>query len=162
MNNFLLMKQLTPYEADYAQWCAEQGALLREGRLSELDRENLAEEVESLGRTDRREIRSRMEVLIAHLLKWEFQPGRRSHSWQSSISEQRVWIGSIIKDSPSLRRYPSQIFDEAYKHALLVAVSETGLRKSHFPGDPPFTAKQALDERFWPGNPLSMDDFLRD
>lgn len=162
MNRIDRLRALTPYEADYVQWCAEQGALLREGRFSDLDRENLAEEIESLGRRDKREIRSRMEVLLAHLLKWEFQPGHRSHSWQSSISEQRIWIGNIIKDSPSLRRYPAQIFNDAYKDALLVAVRETGLRKSHFPGEPPFTSRQALDERFWPGNPLSMGDFLRD
>ncbi len=162
MNRIDRLRALTPYETDYAQWCAEQSALLREGRVSDLDRENLAEEIESLGRSDRREIRSRMRVLIAHLLKWEFQPGHRCHSWQSSISEQRVWIEGIIKDSPSLRRYPSQVFDEAYKDALPLAIQETGLRKSQFPSEPPFTAKQALDGRFWPGGPLSMDEFLRD
>ena len=162
MNRIDRLRALTPYETDFAQWSAEQAALLRDGRLSELDRENVAEEIESLGRSDRREIRSRMEVLIAHLLKWEFQPGHRCHSWQASISEQRVWIGNIIKDSPSLRRYPAQIFDEAYGHALPIAAREMGLRKAHFPSEPPFTAKQALDGRFWPGGPLSMDDFLRD
>ncbi|WP_258591021.1 DUF29 domain-containing protein [Mesorhizobium sp. AR07] len=162
MNRIDRLRAMTPYETDYAQWCAEQGALLREGRLSDLDRENLAEEIESLGRSDRREIRSRMRVLIAHLLKWEFQPGHRCHSWQASISEQRVWIEGIIKDSPSLRRYPAQSFDEAYRDALPIAIRETGLRESQFPGEPPFTPKQALDGRFWPGGPLSMDDFLRD
>ena len=162
MNRIDRLRASTPYEADFVQWCAEQGTLLREGRLSELDRENLAEEIESLGRRDRREIRSRMEVLIAHLLKWEFQPGHRCHSWQASISEQRTWIGNIVKDSPSLRRFPAQVFEEAYKDALPVAVRETGLRKSHFLIEPSFTAKQALDDRFWPGGPLSMDDFLRD
>lgn len=161
MNRIDRLRALTPYEADFVQWCAEQGSLLREGRLSELDRENLAEEIESLGRRDKREIRSRMEVLITHLLKWEFQPGR-CHSWQASISEQRTWIDGIIKDSPSLRRYPAQIFEEAYKGALPVAVRETGMTKAYFPSEPPFTSKQALDGRFWPGGPLSMDDFLRD
>jgi len=162
MNRIDRLRALTPYETDFAQWSAEQSALLREGRLEQLDRENVAEEIESLGRSDRREIRSRMEVLIAHLLKWELQPGHRCHSWQASITEQRIWIGNIIKDSPSLRRYPAQIFDGAYKDALPVAVRETGLRKSHFPSEPSFTAKQALDGRFWPGGPLSMDEFLRD
>lgn len=162
MNRIDRLRALTPYETDFAQWSAEQAALLRDGRLSELDRENVAEEIESLGRSDRREIRSRMEVLIAHLLKWEFQPGHRCHSWQASISEQRVWIGNILKDSPSLRRYPAQIFDEAYGDALPTAVRETGFRKAHFPSESPFTVKQALDGRFWPGGPLSMDDFLRD
>ncbi|WP_348625746.1 DUF29 domain-containing protein [Mesorhizobium sp. LNHC209A00] len=118
------------------------------GALPSLDRENLAEEIESLGRGDRREIRSRTEVLIAHLLKWEFQPAHRCHGWQASITEQRIWIGNIIKDSPSLRRYPSQVFDEAYRDALPVAVRETGLRKPHLPSEPPFTAKQALDGDF--------------
>ncbi|WP_292122360.1 DUF29 domain-containing protein [Mesorhizobium sp.] len=137
MNRIDRLRALTPYEADFVQWCAEQGALLREGRLSELDRENLAEEIESLGRRDKREIRSRMEVLIAHLLKWEFQPGHRCHSWQASISEQRTWIDGIIKDSPSLRRYPAQIFEEAYKNALPVASRETGFKKAYFPSELP-------------------------
>ncbi|RWC26772.1 DUF29 domain-containing protein [Mesorhizobium sp.] len=162
MNRVDRLRAPTPYETDFAQWSAEQSALLREGRLTELDRENLAEEIESLGRSDRRDIRSRMRVLIAHLLKWEFQPGHRCHSWQSSISEQRVWIEGIIKDSPSLRRYPTQIFTQAYKDALPVAIRETGLRESQFPSEPPFTAKQTLDGQFWPGGPLSMGDFLRD
>lgn len=74
MNKIFRKQQLTPYEADYAQWCAEQGALLREGRLSDLDRENLAEEIESLGRSDKREIRSRLGNLLLHLLKWQFNP----------------------------------------------------------------------------------------
>ncbi|MER9842964.1 DUF29 domain-containing protein [Mesorhizobium australicum] len=92
-----------------------------------------------MGRGDRREIRSRTEVLIAHLLKWEFQPGHRCHGWQASITEQRIWIGNIIA---------SQVLDEAYRDALPVAVRETGLRKPHLPSEPPYTAKQALDGDF--------------
>ena len=106
MNKVFRKPQLTPYEADYARWCAEQGALLREGRLSDLDRENLAEEIESLGRSDKREIENRLMVLLLHLLKWKYQPGEQSGSWKGSIREQRKQLSRILFESPSLRDYP--------------------------------------------------------
>ena len=150
------------YERDFAVWTMDQAAKLRKRAHNEIDWENVAEEIESLGRSDRREIQSRMKVLIVHLLKWEFQAGRRSHSWQSSISEQRIWIGGILKDSPSLRRYPGQVFRKAYDDAVAVAVRETGFARSHFPSEPPFTSNQMLDPGFWPGEPLSVVDTIRD
>ncbi len=150
------------YERDFAAWSKDQAEKLRKRMDADVDWENVAEEIESLGRSDRREILSRMAVLIAHLLKWEFQPGHRSHSWQSSISEQRIWIASIIKDSPSLRKYPRQVLKEAFDDAMPAAMKDTGLRRAHFPKEPPFTAAQALDHEFWPGEPLSQLDLVRD
>lgn len=150
------------YERDFMRWTQDQASKLRKRAHNEIDWENVAEEIESLGRSDRREIESRLAVLIAHLLKWEFQPGKRSNSWQSSISEQRIWIEKLIKNSPSLRNYPDQILDEAYEDALRLAVRDTGLRRSHFPETPPFGSKQALDSAFWPGEPLSRLDILLD
>ncbi len=84
----------TPIDVDYAQWCAEQGALLREGRLTDLDRENLAEEIESLGRSDKREIESRLKVLLVHLLKLQFQSKQMKEGWKSTVVEQRRRIGN--------------------------------------------------------------------
>ncbi|RVD57914.1 DUF29 domain-containing protein [Mesorhizobium sp. M2D.F.Ca.ET.185.01.1.1] len=118
----------TPYETDYAQWCAEQGALLREGRLADLDRENLAEEIESFGRSDKREIASRLGTLVLHLLKWEFQPEQRKTGWLLTIREQRLRIEGLLDESPSLRKYPAQVLDREFKISRLKALDETGLR----------------------------------
>jgi len=162
MNKHLWTTQLTPYEADYAAWCAEQGALLREGRLDRLDRENLAEEIECLGRRERREIGSRLELLILHLLKWQYQPGRRSESWRISISEQRIAIDEVIRTSPSLKRYPEETFGQAFERGRQRAIDDTGMLEGAFPYDPPFSVAQALDSRFLPGEPFAPWDVIRD
>src|SRR3954471_24657596 len=93
------------YEADFYAWTQEQARLLRERRWNDLDLENLIDEVESVGRSDKRQIESRLEVLIAHLLKWKFQPGRRGDSWLDTIFEQRGRLQTLIQDSPSLRAF---------------------------------------------------------
>ena len=162
MNRIVLPSHLTSVEADYARWCAEQAALLREGRLSALDHENLAEEIESLGRSEKREIRNRLIRLIQHLLKWQFQPGRRSESWRSTIGEQRLFILGIIEDSPSLKRFPAEVFLGSYGDGRRLAVVETGIQAVAFPEEPPFTIDEALDESFLPGEPLAPWDVIRD
>lgn len=150
MNKVVRPSQLTSYEADYARWCAEQGALLREGRLDALDRDNLAEEIESLGRSDRREIENRLKTLLAHLLKWRFQPEGRGGSWRGTIREQRVQIAKILRESPSLRTHPSKALHEEYAHAIPEAVDETGLPEAAFPASCPFTIEQILDPAWLP------------
>lgn len=150
MNKIFGKPQLTPYEADYAQWCAEQAALLRKGNLPALDRENLAEEIESLGRSDKREIESRLNVLLVHLLKWRFQPGQRTGSWKATITEQRWRISRVIKDSPSLAGYPQRVLAEEYAMARASAVTETGLAEDLFPARSPFSIAQILDLEFFP------------
>jgi hypothetical protein len=162
MNKVSLKSRSTPIESDFALWSAEQGALLREGRLDRLDRENLAEEIESLGRSERREIGSRLELLVLHLLKWQYQPGRRSESWRISISEQRIAIDAVIRTSPSLKRYPEETFRQAYERGRQRAIDETGMLESAFPHDPPFSVAQALDSRFLPGEPFAPWDVIRD
>lgn len=142
--------QLTHYEADYARWCAEQGALLREGRLDAIDRENLAEEIESLGRSDRREIESRLRVLLAHLLKWRFQPEQRKGGWRVTIRDQRTHISKTIKESPSLGRYPAVVLAEEYGFARANAADETGLPVETFPTECPFSIDQILDVDWLP------------
>ena len=98
--------RLAVYDEDFALWSAEQAALIRAGKLDRIDLENVAEEIESLGKSDKRQIRSRLQVLMLHLLKWERQPAERSRSWASSIRDQRRAIVDLIDDSPSLRPYP--------------------------------------------------------
>jgi len=97
------------YEQDLFAWANDQAVRLRDTRPKGIDWENLAEEIESVGRSQKAEIRNRLRVLLIHLLKWQHQPKRRSASWQSTIGEQRISIEGVIEDSPSLRRYPSEI-----------------------------------------------------
>ncbi len=152
MNKIFRKPQLTPYEADYAQWCAEQGALLREGRLSDLDRENLAEEIESLVRSDKREIKNRLNVILLHLLKWQFQPKGRKNGWRATLREQRRQIAYLVKQSPSLKNFPRMELDEEYESARLDAADETELPLDVFPAACPYTAEQVLDLTFLPGD----------
>ena len=142
--------QLTLYETDYALWCAEQGALLRSGRLERLDRKNLAEEIESLGRSDRYEIENRLEVLVLHLLKWAFQPGKRKAGWRATIVEQRNRISKRVSESPSLGNHPGEVLQDAYRLAHARAEDETGLSFESFPDECPFTIEQILDPDWFP------------
>jgi hypothetical protein len=151
MNKIFRRSQLTPYESDYSQWCTEQGALLREGRLAELDRENLAEEIESLGRSDRKEIRKRLRVLLQHLLKWKYQPSKRKHGWNATILIQRQELRRVLAESPNLKEYPQKIVSEVYEAARLKAADETGLGLETFPGQCPFSVEQTLSLSFLPG-----------
>lgn len=162
MNKVFRKQQLTPYEADYAQWCAEQGALLREGRLSDLDRENLAEEIESLGRSDKREIASRLGTLLLHLLKWQFQAERRKAGWLLTIREQRHRIGKLIDESPSLKACPRKQLTGEFEFARLKAIDETGLPEKHFPVDCPYQIADVLDQDFFPGEPWLPNQLIRD
>ena len=92
------------YDQDFNLWLAEQVTLLRQGRANELDLENLAEEVESIGRSDKREVYNRLTVLMTHLLKVQFQPDKRTRSWRSTIREQRRQLRLLFQDSPSLEK----------------------------------------------------------
>ena len=104
------------YEGDFVRWLEHQAELLRAGRVSELDLENLAEEVESIGRSDKREVYNRLTVLVAHLLKYQFQPAKRSRSWLSTIGEQRRRLRLVLEDSPSLAKtYAPGVFSEVLK-----------------------------------------------
>lgn len=150
MNKFERPGNVTRIEQDYARWCAEQGALLRAGRLDALDRENLAEEIESLGRSDKREIESRLKVLLANLLKWKFQPEGRKGGWSATIREQRGRIAKTLKESPSLRGYPAEVLSEEYSYGRAEAAADTGLPEETFPADCPFTVEQVHDPDWFP------------
>jgi hypothetical protein len=145
-----LSKPLISYDQDFNLWIEQTVALLKVGRFDELDVENLVDELESMSRRDRREILSRLDVLLMHLLKWQYQPNHRSASWESNIQNNRKEIGRIIEDSPSLKRYPETILDKAYLAACKDAARETRLPLERFPMNCPFAIHEALDETFWP------------
>lgn len=150
MNRLFRRPQLTPYEVDYAQWCAEQGALLREGRLSVLDRKNLAEEIERSGRSDKREIENRLKVLLVHLLKWQLQPTGRKPGWSATILEQRQRIAKVVRESSSLKSYPGQELDQEYQYARADAAAEMERPELMLPSQCPFTIEQVLSLDFFP------------
>lgn len=138
------------YDRDYYAWTVAQGRLLRELRPADVDWENLAEEIESLGRSDKYKIARNLNVIILHLLKWRHQPGKRKGGWKSSTIEHRSRVNQLVSESPSLRRYPGEILASEYHIARLKAVAETGLPERAFPKDCPFTIEQVLDPNFWP------------
>jgi hypothetical protein len=143
-------KAETLYDTDFYVWCNEQARLVRERRFAELDLENVAEELESMGRSDKRQIESRLEVLIAHLLKWKFQPGARTPRWRGTISEQRRRIARVAEESPSLKGYPAATVLDVYESARIAAADETGIDYTLFPDACPFTPEEILDPDFLP------------
>lgn len=138
------------YERDFALWIEEQVELLRTGALDRLDLRNLIEEVESMGRSDRRKLENNLVVIIKHLLKHEFQPGKRSRSRLAPMNEHRRRVQQIVQDSPSLRGHLTQEVPLLYPHARDQAIIETGLSPKRFPEDPPYTVEQVLDPGFLP------------
>jgi hypothetical protein len=140
------------YDEDFYAWTQTQAARLRQEKASDLDYANLAEEIESLGKRDRRELRRHLERLMQHLLKWRYQSETRQHghSWQRTIREQRRQLGLLLDDSPSLCREVPLFIDAGYPRAREQALSETGLPEAMMPHACPWTFTQILDETFWP------------
>lgn len=149
--NKIDLKRLAGYEEDFALWSAEQAALIRAGKFDRVDLENIAEEIESLGRSSKHEIRSRLEVLMMHLLKWERQPEYRSRSWRSTIRDQRSKILRLLDESPSLKPFPRQVYAEEYPRARELASEETTIYLHLFPETCPYSIEQILDPEFLPG-----------
>jgi hypothetical protein len=144
------MTRTVSYEADYLRWLEDQASHLRAGELDQLDREHLLEELESMSRSERRQLRNRLIVLVLHLLKWRHQPQRRSRSWSVTIIAQRVDIKLLLRESPSLRPTLGSALDQIYPGACQEAAQETGLDISLFPSTCPFTSAEVLDEEYWP------------
>ena len=134
----------TLYDRDFYAWANEQATLLRAGKLSDADVENIAEEIESMGRAERNELTNRLAVLLGHLLKWELQPERRGRSWVLTIREQRRQVARNIKQNPSLRPQLGEIVADAYGDAVLAAQRETELPEEAFPAECPWTFDQAM------------------
>jgi hypothetical protein len=140
------------YDEDFYAWTQTQAALLRTEKASDLDYVNLAEEIESLGKRDRRELGSQLEVLVMHLLKWRYQAARRTHdaSWRRTVRTQRTEISALLADSPSLRPYGPTLLTQRYPKARADALEETGLPDAVMPRTCPWSFTQLLDEAFWP------------
>lgn len=140
------------YRADFYAWCLTTAALIRSGKWYDIDLESVAEEVESLGRSQKRELESRLEVLMMHLLKWCYQPERResSHSWYDTILEQRSQLARLLRDNPSLRPQVPILLTAGYADARRRAVGETQILAAVFPQTCPWTADQVCDADFWP------------
>lgn len=139
------------YDRDFYAWSREQAELLRAGKLADADIVHIAEEIDSMGRTEKRELISRLTVLLLHLLKWRYQPGKRGPSWEASIANQRDDIVDHLDDNPSLKPLLPQALASAYRKACREAVAATGLSGSTFPELCPWTVEQVLDGGFWPG-----------
>lgn len=139
------------YDRDFFQWATVNADLLRAGRFAEADIDHIAEEVEDMGKSQRRALESRLEVLLAHLLKWQFQPGGRNSSWRATIRLQRSKIHKLLREMPSLHKIAPQELPEAYENAVLLAASETDLPEASFPAACPFALDLILDPEFFPG-----------
>lgn len=139
------------HETDLYLWTQAQAALLRAGRWQEVDLKHLAEEIESVGGSQKSEIRNRLAILIQHLLKWEFQPQKRKYGWRASIVEQRLQIDGLLDVSPSLAAWPGAVLAKAYRLARIRAAEETGLGERGFPETCPYALEQILDDGFYPG-----------
>jgi hypothetical protein len=136
----------TLYDQDFYAWTQQQVGLLRSGQFQALDLENLLEEIESLGKQQRQELRNRLGVLLGHLLKWRYQPEARSKSWTGTIREQRYQIERLLVENPSLKPYLGEAIELAYPLALALVEQETPLNPRHLPQFCPFSEFEIFAE----------------
>ena len=144
------MNLQTLYDSDFNAWIQQNILLLKESRLNEIDTTHLIEELEDMGKSNKRELKSRLRVLIAHLLKWQYQAEQRSISWESSIREHRKELSFLLKDIPSLKNAVDGAVVEIYTDAVEWASDETNIPQQVFPALCPYTQKQLLDKDFYP------------
>lgn len=140
----------TQYERDFYAWSMEQAGLLRAGRLSEADIAHIAEEIESMGKSEKRELVNRLTIVLVHLLKWQHQPVLRGNSWRLTVEEQRDQIEDHLADNPSLKATLDGVIVAAYRRAILGAARETGMDRDVFPVICPWRFEQIMDQGFWP------------
>ena len=136
------------YDQDFYLWIETISKQLKAGKFAEIDLANLIEEIESMGKSEKRELKSRLIVLLMHLLKWQYQPEKRSESWRSTITEQRICIELLLEDSPSLQPLLIEIFADCYEKARSKASEETGIKLNFFPKESPFTLAETLENHF--------------
>lgn len=139
---------------DYYAWTQEMVEKLRQGKLAEVNMEALIEEIEEMGRSERHELRNRLSVLLAHLLKWQYQPERRGRSWTTTIKEQRLMVQEVLEDNPSLRLQVQTIGKKAYLRAIQRAARETGLDEATFPA--------SFEQTGWDWDQVLDMDYLPD
>lgn len=136
------------YEQDFYAWAQHQAALLRQGTIEKIDLENLAEEVESMGKSEKRALARRLALLLGYLLKWHYQPEMRSNSWKYTIIEQRWQVIDLLEDSPSLKHRLDEQLNQSYERAILIAAKETGLDAEQFPRACPYALDEVLSGAF--------------
>ncbi len=136
------------YEQDFYAWSLEQAELLRLGKWEALDIENLVDEILSLGKQQKQELRNRLGILIGHLLKWNYQPELRSKNWQATIREQRDKIWDILEENPSLRLYLDEAVQKGFRNGINLVLRETSLDLDKLPQNCPYTIAQILDLQF--------------
>jgi hypothetical protein len=141
---------MSDYQKDFYSWTCEQAELLRTGRFNELDVFNLVEEIETMGRSEKRELQSRLMVLLVHLLKWQYQPARRGRSWTLTIKGQRINLEDVINDNPGLKPQLLGLLNNAYRLAIVEVAKHTRLEESIFPLECPWTLDQIRDDGYFP------------
>ena len=138
------------YERDFYQWALHNAELLKQGKLTEADIDNIAEEIEDMGKNNKRELASRLSVLIMHLLKWQYQPHKRSKSWKITINTQRTEIDRLIEGSPSLKYNIELIIENEYKRAKILFEDEISISQKLLPQICPYVFEQLSDYDFLP------------
>ncbi len=141
---------MVSYDKDFYSWTVEQAKLLKHGRFAELDIENLIEEVETMGRSEKRELESRLTVLLLHLLKWKYQEVRQCRSWELSIIEQRLKFEETLEENPGLKHKLDDILKKAYRYAVIEASKETKISIKIFPEICPWDIERITDNEFYP------------
>ncbi|CAN1210637.1 DUF29 domain-containing protein [Tumidithrix helvetica PCC 7403] len=140
------------YERDFYAWTQSQSELLRLGKWQALDIENLAEEIESLGKQQKQELRNRLGILIGHFLKWEYQPELRGKSWKATIREQRDEVLDILQENPSLKPYLDEAIQKGFRQGVNLVLRETPLDIDDLPKECPYAIAQILDPQFPEGS----------
>lgn len=146
-------RSVNQYEQDFYAWTQAQSELLRLGKWQSLDIENLAEEIESLGKQQKQELRNRLGILIGHILKWEYQPLLRSKSWKFTIVEQRDEVLDILQENPSLKPYLDEAIQKGFRQGVNLVLRETPLDYTDLPSECPYAIAQILDPKF----PIGLD-----
>lgn len=145
------------YEEDFYGWAMANAIFMRKGQLKKLDIDNLIEEIESMGRREKNALISHFSILVAHLLKWHYQPefrtrpdGTVNRSWQLTIKNQRNDLRELLEENPSLKSKVNHFLEKIYLKALVLAEEETGLHLETFPQEFPYTIEECLDDEFFP------------
>lgn len=138
------------YDTDFYTWTQQQADLLRANRFSDVDLKNIIEEIESMGRSEKRSLESRLTVLLTHLLKWQYQSERRGKSWTFTINEQRRKIRKLLSENPGLTFELTKVFNDSYDDAIFKASYETGINSAVFPKENPWKFEQVMDLTFFP------------
>ncbi len=136
------------YDTDYVQWVETTIQKLQRQDYADVDWENLLDEIAEMSRSEKRRLKSNLIIVLLHLLKWQYQPDRRSRSWASSIAEHRRRVHEALEASPSLKPYIENILSSAYTSAVKLASIETGIAQSAFPNECPYTIAQSLHDDF--------------